>query len=79
MTALIISDEEMDVWNGWNGHLEEFGSLIKGINKTIKIEAKEPKGGPLGMLLGILIDSLLGNMLVSHFSFPNMFSIRWQV
>ena len=49
---------------------------MKGINKTIKIEAKEPKGGPLGMLLGILIDSLLGNMLVSHLSFPNMFSIR---
>ena len=65
----------MDVWNGWNGQLEEFGSLIKGINKKNKIEAKEP----LGMLLGILIDSLLGNMLVSHLSFPNLFSIRWQV
>ena len=31
--------------------LEEFGSLIKGVSKTIKNEAKEQKGGFLSMLL----------------------------
>ena len=43
--------------------LEEQGLLIKGISKTIENEAKEQKGGFLGMLLGTLIASLLGNLL----------------
>ena len=37
--------------------------MIKGVSKTIKNEAKEQKGGFLGMLLGILAASLLGNLL----------------
>ena len=36
---------------------------IKGVSKTIKNEAKEQKGGFLGMLLGTLGGSLLGNLL----------------
>ena len=34
--------------------LEECGLMIKGVSKTIKNEAKEQKGGFLGMLLGSL-------------------------
>ena len=43
--------------------LEESGLLIKGVSETIKNEAKEQKGGFLGMLLGTLGASLLGNLL----------------
>ena len=43
--------------------LEEYGLLIKGVSETIKNEAKEQKGGCLGMLLGTLGASLLGNLL----------------
>ena len=32
--------------------LEDSGSLLEGISETIKIEAKEQKGGFLSMLLG---------------------------
>ena len=37
--------------------------MTKGICKGIKNEAKENKGGFLGMLLGILGASLVGNIL----------------
>ena len=37
--------------------------LIKGVTETIKNEAKEQKGEFLGMLLGTLGASLLGNLL----------------
>ena len=50
----IISNEEMN---------EESGLLIHGISNTIKNEAKEQNGGFLGMLLGTLGASLLGNLL----------------
>ena len=43
--------------------LEDSNILLKGIAKTIKNETKEQKGGFLGMLLGKLGASLLGNML----------------
>ena len=43
--------------------LEESGLLIKVVSKTIKNEAKEQKGGFLGILLGTLGASLLGNLL----------------
>ena len=43
--------------------IEESGLLIKGVNKTVKNEAKEQKGGFLGMLLGTLGAGLLGNLL----------------
>ena len=37
--------------------------LLKRITKTIKNETKKQKGGFLGMFLGTLAASLLGNML----------------
>ena len=43
--------------------LEDSGLLIKGVSKTIQNEARKQKGGLLGMLLGTLGASLLGNML----------------
>ena len=43
--------------------VEDFKILLKGINKTIKNETKEQYGGFLGMSLGTLGASLLGNML----------------
>ena len=43
--------------------LEDSNILLKGITKTIENETKEQKGGFLGMLLGTLGASLLGNML----------------
>ena len=45
--------------------LEDSGLLIKGVNETIKNEAKEQKGGFLRMLLGTLGASLLENLLTS--------------
>ena len=41
----------------------ESGLLIKGVSETIKNEAKEQKGGFIGMLLSTLGASLLGNLL----------------
>ena len=43
--------------------LGDDGSLIKGLSETIKNEAKEQKCVSLGMLLGILGATLLGNLL----------------
>ena len=43
--------------------LEESGLLIKVVSKTIKREAKEQKGGFLGMLLCTLDAILLGSLL----------------
>ena len=46
--------------------LEESGLLIKSASETIENEAKEQKGGFLGILLGTLSASLLGNLLTSQ-------------
>ena len=43
--------------------LEDSNFLLKGTTKTIKNETKGQRGGFLSMLLGILRDSLLGNLL----------------
>ena len=43
--------------------LDNSGILLKGVSKTIENETKEQKGGFLGMLLGTLGASLLGNLL----------------
>ena len=40
--------------------------MIKGVSETIKNEAKEQKGGLLGMLLHVLGASLLGNLLTGE-------------
>ena len=62
-TALIISNEEINDIMKIVKSLEESGLLIKDVSKTIKNKAKEQKGGFLGMLLGTLGASLLGNLL----------------
>ena len=64
-TAVIISNEELEDIMKIVILLEESGLLIKGISETIKNEAKEQKGGFLGMLLGTLGASLLGNLLTA--------------
>ena len=65
MTALIISNEEMiDTMKIIKSH-EESGLLIKGVSETTKNEAKEQRDGFLSMLLGILVASLLRNLLTS--------------
>ena len=62
-TTLIISNEEMnDIIKIIQG-LENSNILLKGVTKTIKNKIKEQKGGFLGMLLGTLGTSLLGNLL----------------
>ena len=62
-TALIISIEEMkDIIKIVNS-LGESSLLIKGVSETIKNEAKEQKVEFLGILLGALAASFLGNML----------------
>ena len=43
--------------------VEELGILIKDVSETIKNETKDQKGGFIGMLLGTLGASLLGNLL----------------
>ena len=43
--------------------LEGCNFLLNGVTKTIKNGTKQQKGGFLGMLLGTLGASLLGNML----------------
>ena len=63
MTTLIISNEEMNDIMKIVKSLKESGFVMKGVSKTIKNEAKEQKGGFLGMLLGTLGASLLGNLL----------------
>ena len=51
MTALIMSNEEMNDIMIIDKSLEESGLLIKDVNEAIKNEAKEQKGGFLEMLL----------------------------
>ena len=43
--------------------LEDQNILLKGVTKTIKNDINNQKGGALGMLLGTLGASLLGNLL----------------
>ena len=49
--------------------LKESGLLIKGISEGIRNGVKEQKGGFLGMLLGTLGASLLGNLLTGKGNF----------
>ena len=62
-TTLIISNDEMDDILKIVKSLENSGVLLKGISETIQHEAKEQRGGFLGMLLGTLGASLLGDVL----------------
>ena len=60
---LIIEQEDMNDIMKIIEALENSGILLKGISKTIENEPKEQRGGFLGMLLGTLGASLLGNLL----------------
>ena len=61
-TTLIISNEEMNDIMKIVRSLEESDLLIKGVTKTIQNKANRQKGRFLGMLLGTLGASLLGNL-----------------
>ena len=60
---LIIEQEGMNDIMRIIEALENSGILLKGVSKTIENETKEKRGGFLGMLLGTLGASLLGNLL----------------
>ena len=60
---LIIEREDMNNIMRLIEALENSGILLKGVTKAIQNETKEQRGGFLGMLLGTLRASLLGNLL----------------
>ena len=60
---LIIEQEDMKDIMKIIKALENSGIFLKGVNKTIKNETKEQRGGFLSMLPGTLGASLLGNLL----------------
>ena len=62
-TTLIISNDKLKDILKIVKSLEDSGTLLKGVSKTIKDEAKEQKGGFPSALLGTLRASLLGDML----------------
>ena len=62
-TTLIISNDETDDILKILKSLENSGVLLKGVSETIQHEAKEQRRGFLGMLLGTLGASLLGDVL----------------
>ena len=59
--------------------LEDSSILLKGVTKTIKNERKEQKGGLLGMLLGALGASLLGNRLAGKGSERAGYRKEWDI
>ena len=63
MTALIISNDEMDDILNIVKSLENSGLLLKGVSETTQHQAKEQRGGFLSMLLGTLGASLFGDIL----------------
>ena len=63
LTTIIVSDEEMNDIMKIFKSLEVFVLLINEVSETIKNEPKEQREGFLGMLLGTLGTSLLGNLL----------------
>ena len=67
-TTLIISNDEMDNILKIVKSLENSGVLLKGVSETIQHEAKEQRGGFLGMLLGTLGASLLRDVLSKSLS-----------
>ena len=60
LTTSITSNEEMDDIMKVMKSLEESVLLIKSVSETIKNEAKEQKGGFLGMFIGTLGNLLTG-------------------
>ena len=64
MTTLIISNDEIEDIIEIVKSLEDSRLLLKGVTETAQNEGKEQKGGFLSMLLGTLVASLLGNLLI---------------
>ena len=62
-TTLIVPNDEMDDILKIVKSLENSGVLLKGVSEIIQHEAKEQRGRFLGMLLGTLGASFLGNVL----------------
>ena len=63
ITALIVSNDDIDDLVKILTALEEHDILLKGTSRAIKNETKKQEGGFLSMLLGTLGASLLGNLL----------------
>ena len=63
ITALLISNEEIEDLVKTVKSFEKSGFLVRGISDRIKNKAKEQKGGFLPMLLRTLAASMLGNAL----------------
>ena len=61
-TLMILTDEMKDKIKTVK-YLEDSGLLLIGVSETIQSEAKDQKGGFLGMLLGTLGANVLGNIL----------------
>ena len=61
--TVIIEQEDMNDIMKIIEALENSDILLKGVTKTIENETKEQRAGFLGMLLGTLGASLLGNLL----------------
>ena len=66
VTTLIISNEEMSDIMKIVQALQDSNISLKGVSERIENETKEQKGGFLGMLLGTLGASLLGNSLTGR-------------
>ena len=62
-TTLIISNKDIRDLIKIVKSLEDSQLLLKGVTESVQNEVKEQKGGFLIMLLGILVASLLGNLL----------------
>ena len=65
-TTLIISNDHLNDLLEVIKSLEKNGILLDGITEIVKNEVKEQKGSFLGMLIGTLGVSLLGNMLAGR-------------
>ena len=62
-TTPVISNKDMEDLIKIVKSIEDSGLLLKGVTKSFENEVKERKGGFLGMLLGTLGASSLGNLL----------------
>ena len=62
-TNLVISNEELNDIMKIIQALEDSNIVLKEISKTTKNDIKEQNGNGLGMILGTLGASLLGNLL----------------
>ena len=60
--TLVMSNEDVDDIIKIINSLEKSGVLIDGVSEEVKHEIKKQKGGFLGILLGTLGASMVGNV-----------------